>query len=103
MRRISKRVREEAIEACLLLAEESRKAIGDRYARFGHVPVCNLYDDDWIALAEAGSLALSAWGVVFRAVGPILGEAAYCPETYLEAAALLRDGWNVGDPVEVRR
>ena len=77
-RRIGKRTREAAIH-CL------EQCASDRLGGVGG------------AWTEA-DLDMAAWDAVYRA----------CPnldaiDTYLEAAALLRDGWNPGDPVEVRR
>ena len=80
--RISKRAREEAIEACLLGADarttEARHDVPD-----------------------AALLAWQAWHVVNGAMPIEFGKtvAEACAELWLEAAALLRDGWSPGDPV----
>lgn len=54
-----------------------------------------LHENDWEWLNLAARSALRAvWDSSFDATLDV---------DYLEAAALLRDGWNPGDPVEVRR
>ncbi len=85
MSRISKRVREEAADLLLCAAS------------LGEAPIME---------AEAGQceaavrLAAEAWSVArFAGADEYIGY----PWCYLEAAAILRDGWSPGDPVEVRR
>jgi hypothetical protein len=89
VKRISKRVRDEAIWSCDVLADASIRDDIDQ-----HEPAMAILDSSepcyWVVV--------SAWARCFDATG-----AAYSPDVYLEAAALLRDGWNPGDPVEVRK
>lgn len=96
MKRISKKVRDEAIDACLLLAEASLLSEPSRFWGFLHKPVSELFD-----YGEVGAdLVLSAWTEVFDSMVGVREADRYAPDTYLEAAALLRDGWSPGEPVE---
>jgi hypothetical protein len=79
VKRISKAVREDAIEALLCAAEPQTPLLKDMFG--------DAYSGKW--------LAFRAFDAAYEAL-PGTGEA------YLEAAALLLDGWNPGDPVEVR-
>ncbi len=83
-RRIGKRTRAAAIH-CL------EQCASDRIG--GVASTCTHYVYD----GHVSDIASDAWHAVYRAVG------ASMPDKYLEAAALLRDGWNPGDPVEVRK
>ncbi len=82
MKRVSQRAREEAIEALLCSADS---CLHGRYA-FIH--------DLLAGGSDEGRLA---W-LAFEAVPDRPREFVQ----KLEAAALLRDGWNPGDPVKVR-
>lgn len=88
MKRISNQLREDAIEACLLLAEESLVRGRHDSWPYDHAGVSALfcYEEE----SEVANLAVTAWSAV---------PTGYVHETYLEAAALLRDGWSPGDPV----
>ena len=104
--RISKRVREEAIEACEFCA-----ALCDRSeSGYGGIAVMEIYSANHADEAVAGSLACEAWCAVTGLnvhddgeSGPWWGglprTSKWWVATYLEAAALLRDGWNPGEPV----
>jgi len=87
-RRIGKRTREAAIH-CL------EQCASDR------ISMLHNSDPASVEAGTAKSIAELAWTAVYRAIDP----ARYMSwvELYLEAAAILRDGWNPGDPVEVRR
>jgi len=50
-------------------------------------------DLEWLNSAARAALR-AVWSVAFHETLDV---------DYLEAAALLRDGWNPGDPVEVRK
>ena len=86
MRPVSRRVREEAIWALTMCADERIRglftATWDLLGRFPSPPSDRLADAAFRAVPAR--LSMETWGI------------------YLEAAALLRDGWNVGDPVELR-
>ena len=85
-RRIGKRTREAAIH-CL------EQCASDRISMLHNA------HPESIEIGEAKSVANQAWVAVHRAAQPYLSWV----DLYLEAAALLRDGWNPVDPVEVRR
>jgi len=82
---VSKRERKAAIELCELSADCD---LQNQWTKF------TLLD----AIDEARPGAVLAWKA-FEAVDDSVGGVAF---EKLEAAALLRDGWNPGDPV-VRR
>ena len=83
--RISKKVREQAIEACL--------GAHDLLLVGGTV-------DEWLGVDRSASLAWSARNAAIDAVHRE-GLGIPVPLRWLEAASLLMDGWNPGDPVEV--
>lgn len=88
MERISKRVREEAIEECLLAADVciSTAHWQPFYGALGGEPSC---------------IAMQAWKLCNASLKGSSGDPVG-HLTYLESAAILRDGWNPGDPA-VRR
>lgn len=91
--RISKRTREEAIEALLCCA----------YDRLSLTPYLAMLDDAEIAGRSAAYAARCALNFLSDA-GPFHLDAAWLLRDgliYLEAAALLRDGWSPGDPVRL--
>ena len=88
MTRISKKTREEAIEACLAFAD---------------VRICSTYDGEDYPTGLAWYAGVSAT-VRPDAGGPVHDECAW---QWLEAAALLRgddehEPWSPGDPVYLR-
>ena len=87
MKKISKKVREEAIEACLLAADWwNRDDVGEH--PISRRLVSHRVSSVAFATANAAGLAsLRSLDV---------------DAEYLEAAALLRDGWSPGDPVRLR-
>jgi hypothetical protein len=87
MARISKATREAAIDACLLAAD------------FWLAPYRIEHPHDGISRA-VDDLLSSAW----IAVGDAHADSRFevmCGYCWLEAAALLRDGWSPGDPVHL--
>lgn len=96
--RIDKRVREEAIEACEFCA-----ALCDRpESGYGGIAVMEIYSANHADEAVAGSLACEAWCAVTGLNVHDDGESGpWWVASYLEAAALLRDGWNPGEPVRL--
>ena len=91
--RIGKRTREAAIHCLEQCASD----------RIGGVPGACCTWDVYSHLSAAESAIEDAAN---KAFGTVLVSSAVLPllsDKYLEAAALLRDGWNPGDPVEVRR
>lgn len=89
MRRISKRVRDEAIEACL---EASGHWLCDnRTATHPHHDLPRDVDD----------LLSAAWTAVGTAHSDEDSFSDTCGLSWLECAALLRDGWNPGDPAHL--
>lgn len=90
-RRIGKRTREAAIHCLEQCASDRIGGVSDTYTWH----VC---DDGSPEENAAGSAYAAVSGIIWDRLG-------YTPMIckYLEAAALLRDGWNPGDPVEVRR
>jgi hypothetical protein len=88
VKRISKKVREEAILGLLCAAYDHAES----------VPVDSLQS---LAMS-AGVSEEVAFGLCYRAWLSVLRYVVEFDDACLEAAALLRDGWNPGDPVEVR-
>ena len=87
MRKISKKDREDAITLCLLRA--------DHWIR---------NPDHWDAFMEFSSVGASSTSIrlfwdAFAIAGSALGTYSTMADDYLEAAALLRDGWCPGDRV----
>lgn len=103
-RRIGKRTREAAIHCLEQCASD----------RIGAATAADLILDPFVVWCSSRELtcahdvedgaalvvASEAW---FEASGLLPGWDLRGAIGYLEAAALLRDGWNPGDPVEVRR
>ena len=92
MRRISKRVREEAIEALLIAA--------DWHTYDRDLPGCIGRH----AAVDITGFVCQLVGEAVEAVDPFtrgMDADDACLLLYLEAAFLLREGWNPGDPVEV--
>jgi hypothetical protein len=90
--RISKRLREEAIEALLLCADD-RTSSGEAWG---------LCTNEIGVSVEADNLANAAYEAAAVALArriPRHGSTMH--EDYTEAAALLLDGWSPGDVVEV--
>ena len=90
-RKIDKRTREAAIH-CL------EQCASDRIGGVAWTITSEVYDTKSEIHVEY--IAGKAWIAVNRFAYDLLMPMAI---QYLEAAALLRDGWNPGDPVEVRR
>lgn len=86
-RRIGKRTREAAIHCLEQCASDRIGGVRDTST------------DD----VESGAAFLAASCAWFEAASLLPGMELRGAIDYLEAAALLRDGWNPGDPVEVRR
>jgi hypothetical protein len=84
VRRISKKTREEAIEVLLCCADDRIKGKRTTTSDIGDGP------SEWIAS--------DAWTEAWTSTDYVTNSEF----VYLEAAALLRDGWSPGDPV-VRR
>jgi hypothetical protein len=90
-RRIGKRTREAAIH-CL------EQCASDRIGDVAYTATSEVYDAAAPNERLAEDTASDAWLEVNR-----IAYELSMADKYLEAAALLRDGWNPGDPVEVRR
>ena len=84
--RIGNRTRKAAIH-CL------EQCASDRIGHVANTCTCDVYAPH----ETAGDVAAGAWAAVCGRVDTTMDI------IYLEAAALLRDGWDPGDPVEVRR
>lgn len=85
-RRIGKRTREAAIHCLEQCASDWIGGVASTYTWDVYSGGC--------AIEGAAD---DAWCEISRAAGYL-----NVADIYLEAAALLRDGWNPGDPVEVR-
>lgn len=90
--RISKRVREEAIEALLVCADD-RIQTGNQWGL-----VTEEFNND----REVDALANAAYEAAAEALVIPYVRSSTMFEDYTEAASLLADGWSPGDPV-VRR
>lgn len=88
MKRISRKVREEAILALEVAANHWPRDAGWQWRASGAYEI-----------AEQGGLADLLCDEIVCAVCDVTGSLGCEPEVWLEAAALLRDGWNPGDPV----
>ena len=90
--RITKKVREEAIEACL-----GAHDIASNPSMLG------LYSaGEWVGDGPSASLAWDARAAAIEAISAY-GSDKFLTYRWLEAAALLRNGWSPGDPVECIR
>ena len=91
-KKISRRVREEAIEACLVAHELMNMSPWS----------CSIRSsvDDWLGGGPSSALA---WSARDAAADAIRNSSGSWIARWLEAASLLRDGWSPGDPVEVLR
>lgn len=83
-------VREEAIEALIACADASPE-----------LPIYTV--DDHLGASESAALAFWAFSAVYRLWPHSLDTSVRAHLHYLEAAALLRDGWCLGDPVRLVR
>lgn len=88
MRAVSKRVREEAIEG-LLVCADGRITQGLLLTTW-----------DVFGRSSAERVAYAAWDAT-RSVGVDYYELPDGGARFLEAAALLRDGWSPGEPVHL--
>ena len=90
--RITKKVREEAIEACL-----GAHDIASNPSMLG------LYSaGEWVGDGPSASLAWDARAAAIEAISDDSVD-RFAPYRWLEAAALISDDWNPGDPVECIR
>lgn len=89
-RRIGKRTREAAIHCLEQCASD----------RIGYVATTYTWD-----VYQESSIEEEAADAAYAAISGLLWSYSdtSMADKYLEAAALLRDGWNPGDPVEVRK
>jgi hypothetical protein len=94
---VSQQTRDAAIWALDVCADD--RVVGQRTCTWHVLPMSS----------KAGRVAHEAFAAARLVLAPTWSVSSWTltsrdtHATYLEAAALLRDGWNPGDPVEVRK